>query len=410
MSRAAVIDFGISGAIGITRITQTGQVPGTLEYMAPERFAGQSAAEADIYALGCVAFEAISGVSPFRRESLAETVAAHIDPRRPSLKTYSIDPVLAEVLDLPIRRSLQIEPQRRQASVTGFANELENALHSYLERQTSGARRGAKRSRRNEVAAAVEVQTVGALLQDMEVPVAIALSRTATSLGILYPSRVEVLSCLSGEVLSGITSETLAIEGWRSIAVGSRLVHTGHASGAVMTWSADQNPHQSWSRNPHVTAVESLAETSTGAIASGAFSGEIALTERGRSWHYRASEARSSVQSLATMHRRTVDDWLVVGLNDGSVIRIDESRQGRQVHHHEGRVLATFGSARMIASFGADQKLHVECPLGDGDLQLAPCQYQLAAISSMGSRLVLCGYDAEKRCINVHSVDFPVIF
>jgi serine/threonine-protein kinase len=75
-----LVDFGIAGGGGsATALTATGAVIGTLDYMAPEQFEGHPVDHrVDIYALGCVLYETLTGHRPFRGEGLAAQVAAHL--------------------------------------------------------------------------------------------------------------------------------------------------------------------------------------------------------------------------------------------------------------------------------------------------------------------------------------------
>ena len=66
--------------------TATEQVVGTLDYMAPERIRGEKlAGRSDQYALACVLYECLTGTPPFRRETEAETLWAHLQGEPPSV-------------------------------------------------------------------------------------------------------------------------------------------------------------------------------------------------------------------------------------------------------------------------------------------------------------------------------------
>jgi serine/threonine-protein kinase len=76
---AALMDFGLAKGSGYSSLTTPGQVVGTLNYLAPELIRGQPAsASSDIYALGCVVFECLSGHPPFSGKSLFEAGMAHL--------------------------------------------------------------------------------------------------------------------------------------------------------------------------------------------------------------------------------------------------------------------------------------------------------------------------------------------
>ncbi len=75
--RALLTDFGIAVYQGDTALTTTGGLVGSLEYMAPERFDGaDSAGAGDVYSLGVTLYQALEGVSPFRRDTSTRTLAA----------------------------------------------------------------------------------------------------------------------------------------------------------------------------------------------------------------------------------------------------------------------------------------------------------------------------------------------
>ncbi|HEY7375744.1 MAG TPA: serine/threonine-protein kinase, partial [Polyangia bacterium] len=85
-----VLDFGIAkllAADASARLTMRGMVLGTPEYMAPEQCGGSEAIDerADIYALGCILFEMLSGEPPFMGEAIQELLAAHLYRAAPSI-------------------------------------------------------------------------------------------------------------------------------------------------------------------------------------------------------------------------------------------------------------------------------------------------------------------------------------
>jgi YVTN family beta-propeller protein len=96
---AYLTDFGITKRLG-GEVTDTGRVVGTLDYLAPEQIRGDPVdGRADVYALGCVLYECLAGAPPFRRDSEAETLWAHMQEQPPVLRRYpQLDPVLRKAL------------------------------------------------------------------------------------------------------------------------------------------------------------------------------------------------------------------------------------------------------------------------------------------------------------------------
>jgi ABC-type branched-subunit amino acid transport system substrate-binding protein len=96
---AYLVDFGITKSLSSVS-TATEQVVGTLDYMAPERIRGENVdGRSDQYALACVLYECLAGTPPFRRETEAETMWAHMQGDIPSLPGQpDLDPVLAKSL------------------------------------------------------------------------------------------------------------------------------------------------------------------------------------------------------------------------------------------------------------------------------------------------------------------------
>jgi tetratricopeptide (TPR) repeat protein len=114
--RVVIMDFGLASTLAPNTIEVLPASPaGTPAYMAPEQVAGEPiTAAADIYSLGVVLFELISGTLPFRGNSPLETARLRLDHPAPSLR--SVAPNAPPAWDRTVRACLQRHPSARPAS------------------------------------------------------------------------------------------------------------------------------------------------------------------------------------------------------------------------------------------------------------------------------------------------------
>src|SRR4051794_19370387 len=120
-------DFGIARAIEQTRITQVGSVVGTAAYLAPEQVRGEEATPAtDVYALGVVLYQFLTGRLPYEGSSLAELAVRQQNERPLPPSTYDAD--VPEPLGAAVLRALEGDPARRYASAEELASGLRLGL------------------------------------------------------------------------------------------------------------------------------------------------------------------------------------------------------------------------------------------------------------------------------------------
>jgi serine/threonine-protein kinase len=113
-------DFGIARAIEQTRITQVGSVVGTAAYLAPEQVRGEEATPAtDVYALGVVLYQFLTGRLPYEGSSLAELAVRQQNETPLPPDTYNSE--VPETLGAAVLRALEGDPNRRYASADELA-------------------------------------------------------------------------------------------------------------------------------------------------------------------------------------------------------------------------------------------------------------------------------------------------
>lgn len=120
-------DFGIARAAEQTRITQVGSVVGTAAYLAPEQVRGDEATSAtDVYALGVVLYQFLTGRLPYEGSSLAELAVRQQNEKPLSPRTYNND--VPETVSASVMRALEGDTRIRFATAGAFSDGLERGL------------------------------------------------------------------------------------------------------------------------------------------------------------------------------------------------------------------------------------------------------------------------------------------
>jgi WD40 repeat protein len=150
-----VTDFGLAKAADEADLTRTGDLVGTLRYMAPERFRGTSDARSDVYALGLTLYELLSLRPAFvgtDRERLIHQVTQS-EPPRPS----QLDPEVPRDLETIVLKAIDREPSRRYQTAGELAEDLQRFLDDrpIRARRASLGERAGRWCRRNPALAGV---------------------------------------------------------------------------------------------------------------------------------------------------------------------------------------------------------------------------------------------------------------
>ncbi|MDT2640521.1 Stk1 family PASTA domain-containing Ser/Thr kinase [Enterococcus dongliensis] len=130
MDQAGVVkitDFGIAIALSETSLTQTNSMLGSVHYLSPEQARGSMATkQSDIYALGIILYEMITGNVPFDGESAVTIALKHFQDEMPSVKGF--DPEVPQALENIVMHATAKEPMDRYHTADEMAADLATAL------------------------------------------------------------------------------------------------------------------------------------------------------------------------------------------------------------------------------------------------------------------------------------------
>jgi serine/threonine-protein kinase len=136
-----VLDFGIAKLVGGsdgTAVTKTGIVCGTPQYMSPEAITGQAVTPAaDLYSLGIILYEMLSGVPPFQAETPMKLLLSHLNEQPKSLVVPGTNIEIPVQLDRFIMRVLSKKPEARPATARQFKEELLASLHEFKKKPST---------------------------------------------------------------------------------------------------------------------------------------------------------------------------------------------------------------------------------------------------------------------------------
>ena len=126
--RCYLTDFGLTKSVAEkTALTQTGQFLGTIDYVAPEQIEGKPLdGRADVYALGCMLHQCLTGSTPYPRDSQVAVIYAHL--QEPPPRPCEQRPDLPAGIDTVVARAMAKQPEERYGTPGELAAAAEEAL------------------------------------------------------------------------------------------------------------------------------------------------------------------------------------------------------------------------------------------------------------------------------------------
>jgi len=125
--RAKVTDFGIARELEQDGLTKTGRVLGTTDYVSPEQAMGQPVDDrSDIYSLGVLLYEMLTGEVPFAAETVVGVAMKHVNERIPDVQRKR--PEVSSALAAVVERATEKKPEKRYPEMAAMLSDLESAL------------------------------------------------------------------------------------------------------------------------------------------------------------------------------------------------------------------------------------------------------------------------------------------
>jgi len=136
--RVKVTDFGIARA-GASDMTETGSIMGTAQYLSPEQAQGHAVSQSsDLYAVGVILFELLTGHVPFDADSAVTIALKHVSEAPPAPSMF--DPSVPPALEAIVLWALNKDPAQRPADADAFIHALEDARDAVLAEEAPGQR------------------------------------------------------------------------------------------------------------------------------------------------------------------------------------------------------------------------------------------------------------------------------
>lgn len=170
--RVVIMDFGLAKTVQSDGMTQTGMMIGTMEYMSPEQAMGSELdARSDIFAVGLIFYELITGNMPYRAESAIASLVMRTQKR--AIPLSDVDPTVPVAVSQIVAKCLERDPANRYHTVQEMLDDLDIAQG----RRPRSSGFGQSAVRRTAFGATPAVPTVDQASPPTEIPPAVAVPR-----------------------------------------------------------------------------------------------------------------------------------------------------------------------------------------------------------------------------------------
>ena len=279
--RAKITDFGIALSLESHGLTATGRVLGTTDYVSPEQAMGQEIdARTDVYSLGILLYEMLTGEVPFKAETQVGVAMKHVNETVPSVQRRRPD--ASASLAAAIEKATAKEPKDRYPDMNAFLRDLEGALEVEVAR--AGGATGEATSvldsvpeKRRRLVTRRRISWAGVLLLIAAAGAAIAIAALSGDEGSSKapPPESTASSVIPIDSVSDFDPESSGGDG------EEHSEETGLAT--------DGNPNTSWTTEGYTAGLEGAAKDGVGLYVdtgSQVTPSQMSLTTGGGAWTY----------------------------------------------------------------------------------------------------------------------------
>ena len=225
--RAKVTDFGIARTLDEDGLTADGRVIGTTDYVSPEQALGeQVGAQSDIYSLGIVLFEMLTGNVPFSADSPVAVAMCHVRDPMPDVQTIrpEVSATVASIVDKCTAKA----PEERYASFPELTADLESAL------ALEASRKGSTQGEATSVLETLPPQTRA------RVPLGVRKKRSRTAAGLLVVAALAAIGFVGWQGLHrGTGASGPTPKGLTQVSLGAGAAHPYDPFGDAREHDAD---------------------------------------------------------------------------------------------------------------------------------------------------------------------------